>query len=162
MAKTMEDIHLDTSNIRNNVKAMLFHSIQSTKDPVLKKEMGELLQDADKMELSQFLTKIENSRNPICEFLKKAAVPALLIGGALAAGPFAPAIFGVLTAHGVSAGVAKAGITIAGHAINTAIQCSGRRGGFWGSLLTGGGYGDRGYGETRWFEQENPFDYITK
>lgn len=158
MAKTMEDIHVDTSNIKTNVKAMLFHSIQSTQDPVLKKEMGELLQDADRMELSQFLQTVEykqklyeqdHKMQKVCGMLKQVAGPALLIGGAFAAGPFAPALFGALTAHGVSARAAKAGIAIAGHAINTAIQCSGNKVGFIGSLLTKGRYGDVSYGEHR-------------
>lgn len=156
MAKTMEEIHLDTSNIRTNVKAMLFQSIQSTKDPVLKKEMGELLQDADRMELSQFLQTVEYKQklykqdhkfNSICGLLKQVVGPALLVGGAFAAGPFSPALFGVLAAHGVSATVAHTGIAIFGHAINTAIQCSGPRMGFLGSLLTKGRFGDLSYGE---------------
>lgn len=171
MAKTMEDIHVDTSNIKTNVKAMLFHSIQSTSDPVLKKEMGELLQDADRMELSQFLQTVEykqklyeqdHKMQKVCGLLKQAVGPALLIGGAFAAGPFAPAVFGLLTAHGVSAGVAHAGITIAGHAINTAIQCSGTKMGFIGSLLTRGGFGDRSYADINWLDKNHPspWEYI--
>lgn len=156
MAKTMEDIHVDTSNIKTNVKAMLFHSIQSTKDPVLKKEMGELLQDADRMELSQFLQTVEykqklyeqdHKMQKVCGLLKQVAGPALLIGGAFAAGPFAPAVASIFAAHGAPVLGHLVSSGIIGHAVNTAIQCSGPKMGFIGSLLTKGKYGDIGYGE---------------
>ena len=133
MAKTMEDIHVDTSNIKTNVKAMLFHSIQSTSDPVLKKEMGELLQDADRMELSQFLQTVEYKQKlyeqdhkiqKVCGMLKQVAGPALLIGGAMAAGPFAPALVPFLAAHGAPMFSSLISSGTISHALNTAIQCS--------------------------------------
>lgn len=156
MAKTMEDIHVDTSNIKTNVKAMLFHSIQSTSDPVLKKEMGELLQDADRMELSEFLKTVEykqklyeqdHKMQKVCGLLKQVAGPALLIGGAFAAGPFAPAIASIFVAHGapILGHIVSSGVI--GHAVNTAIQCSSPKVGFIASLATKGKYGDISYGE---------------
>lgn len=156
MAKTMEDIHVDTSNIKTNVKAMLFHSIQSTSDPVLKKEMGELLQDADRMELSQFLQTVEYKQKlyeqdhkiqKVCGMLKQVAGPALLIGGAMAAGPFAPALVPFLAAHGAPMFSSLISSGTISHALNTAIQCSGAKVGFMASLISGGRYGDIGYGE---------------
>lgn len=158
MAKTMEDIHVDTSNIKTNVKAMLFHSIQSTSDPVLKKEMGELLQDADRMELSEFLKTVEykqklyaqdHKMQKACGLLKQAIVPALIVGGAIAAGPFAPAVATFLAVHGAPALVGHyVSSGIIGHAVNTAIQCSSPKLGFIASLVTKGKFGDMSYGET--------------
>jgi hypothetical protein len=156
MAKTMEDIHLDTSNIRTNVKAMLFQSIQSTKDPVLKNEMGELLQDADRMELSQFLQTVEekqrhydenNKMSKVCGLIKQVAGPALLIGGAFATGPFAGAIAPFLMSHGAPMLGNLISSGILGHAFNTAIQCSNSKVGFIASLATKARYGDVSYGE---------------
>lgn len=144
IAKTMEDIHLDTSNIRTNVRAMLFQSIQSTKDPVLQKQMEELLQDTDRMDLSEFIKIVDSKQkqyahdhkfNAFCDFLKKnVAGPAIIAGGAVAIAHFLPA---VLAVHGASA---LGGLL--GHAINTAVQCSNPSIGFFASIISKNKLGD--------------------
>ena len=118
IAKKLEDIHYDTSNIKTNVKAFLFQSIQSTKDPVMRAEMQTLLQDADRMELSEFVKTVDakqkqynkdHKKERLYVFLKEKALGPLVTVG-ISAGI-------VLAAPYLATGLAALGLANAGAAI---------------------------------------------
>lgn len=153
ISQTMEDIHLDTSNIRNNVKATLYHSIQSTKDVVLREEMKSLLQDADRMELSEFLRTVDSKQKQyqsdhkfetFCKFLKEKVIgPSILVGGAFAIDAFAPGVGTFLASHGAP----FIGHMLANNApvaITSAIHNSSPAVGFVSSLIKPQRFGDGG------------------
>lgn len=152
MARTLDGIHADTSNIRNNIKVGLYRSIQSTKDKALRTEMQGLLDDAGRMELSAFIRSVETRHNQSEGRVKKFyglfanswLSKGLLIAGGTAVDMFAPGLGTLLTAHGMN----KIGHLVSdnlGHAVNTAIQCSDPKVGFFTSLLTGTRMGDTGW-----------------
>lgn len=151
MAQSLEDIHADTSNIRTNVKAMLFQSIQSTRDSVLREEMKSLLQDADRMELSEFIRTVDAKQqkykedhkfNTFCAFLKDKVIrPALFVGGAVGVSTFAPHLAPFLISHGLPAVGHLIASQNLGHAVNTAVQCQTPGIGFTTALLSGGKLG---------------------
>lgn len=153
IATTLDGIHADTSNMRNNIKAGLYHSIQSTKDPVLRGQMQELLDDADRMQLSDFVRTLQRKQDQKGGKFKKFCGlfadtwlgKGLLVAGGWAVDSFAPGLGTFLGAHGMG----KIGHFVSdklGHAVNTAIQCSDPKVGFLSSLVTKGHMGDAGWG----------------
>lgn len=121
MAYKLDGIHADTSNIRTNIRAMLFQSIQSTQDPIMRAEMQELLQDADKMSLSKFINTVSEKQkiykdnhkmNRLYGFVVQNVVkPAAMVGVAAAAIHFAPVAIPTLLGHGAVAGFFAHNIT---------------------------------------------------
>ena len=62
MVESLEGIHFDTSNIKTNIKAMLFHSMKNTQDKILREEIQGLLEDSDKLEFSSFMKRIDDKQ----------------------------------------------------------------------------------------------------
>lgn len=151
MALSLESIHVDTSNIRTNIRAMLFQSIQSTKDPVLRNEMQSLLQDVDRMQLSEFIRTVEAKRQKyrddhkmdvFCGFLmEKVVKPTLLAGSIVGISTFAPHAAPFLMAHGLSTISHSITSGTLQRALYTSVQCSGARVGFLATEFSGGRFG---------------------
>jgi len=116
MANRLDDIHADTSNIRTNIKVMLTKSIASTDDEILRKELVELLQDADEMSISKFINTVSEkqkiykdehrSDRALAFVMQNIIKPTVMVAGAAAAIHFAPALLvhgGIAALHGSGA-----------------------------------------------------------
>lgn len=150
MSSTLDGIHADTSNIKGNMRAMVFQSIQSTKNPVLKEQLQGLLSDADSMGFSDFMKNLDAKQqrynddhpfNAFCNILKESGIGQFMLPlGALAVDTFAPGVGSFCLVHGMTriGGLIKNNL---GPAVNTAIQCSNPKVGFAASLLTKNKFG---------------------
>lgn len=87
IAKSLEDMHADTSSIRNNIKISLFQSIKNTKNSIYREELQGLMKYSEKQELSEFMKTVSRKQKEfrrdhpdeaLYEFVKDEILPGVL------------------------------------------------------------------------------------